>query len=38
MKVMNEIQADVKGVIVDMLAKNGQTVEYGQPLFKVKKS
>lgn len=38
MKVMNEIQADVEGVIVDILVKNGQTVEYGQPLFKVKKS
>ncbi|MDR0595853.1 MAG: acetyl-CoA carboxylase biotin carboxyl carrier protein [Puniceicoccales bacterium] len=37
MKVMNEIQADVKGIIVDVLVKNGQTVEYGQPLFKVKK-
>ncbi len=38
MKVMNEIQADVEGVIVDVLVRNGQTVEYGQPLFKVKKS
>jgi acetyl-CoA carboxylase biotin carboxyl carrier protein len=37
MKVMNEIQADVNGIIVDVLVKNGQTVEYGQPLFKVKK-
>jgi acetyl-CoA carboxylase biotin carboxyl carrier protein len=37
MKVMNEIQADARGVRVDILAKNGQTVEYGQPLFKVKK-
>jgi acetyl-CoA carboxylase biotin carboxyl carrier protein len=38
MKVMNEIQADAEGVIVDVLVKNGQTVEYGQPLFKVKKT
>ncbi|MDR1255868.1 MAG: acetyl-CoA carboxylase biotin carboxyl carrier protein [Puniceicoccales bacterium] len=37
MKVMNEIQADARGVIADILVKNGQTVEYGQPLFKVKK-
>ncbi len=38
MKVMNEIQADVDGVIIDILVRNGQSVEYGQPLFKVKKS
>jgi acetyl-CoA carboxylase biotin carboxyl carrier protein len=38
MKVMNEIQADVKGAIVDVFVKSGQTVEYGQPLFRVKKS
>ncbi|MDR2720953.1 MAG: acetyl-CoA carboxylase biotin carboxyl carrier protein, partial [Puniceicoccales bacterium] len=38
MKVMNEIEADIKGIIADILVKNGQTVEYGQPLFKLKKS
>ncbi len=38
MKVMNEIQADVAGVIVDILVQSGQTVEYGQPLFKIKLS
>jgi acetyl-CoA carboxylase biotin carboxyl carrier protein len=38
MKVMNEIQAEVKGTIIDILLENGQPVEYGQPLFKVKKS
>ncbi len=38
MKVMNEIQAEVKGTIVEILPENGQPVEYGQPLFKVKKS
>lgn len=38
MKVMNEIQAEVKGTIVEILLENGQPVEYGQPLFKVKKS
>lgn len=35
MKVMNEIHAEASGTIVEVLVKNGQTVEYGQPLFKV---
>jgi acetyl-CoA carboxylase biotin carboxyl carrier protein len=35
MKVMNEIQADVTGVIREILVQNGQPVEFGQPLFKV---
>ena len=38
MKVMNEIQAEVKGTIVEVLVENGVSVEYGQPLFKVKVS
>jgi acetyl-CoA carboxylase biotin carboxyl carrier protein len=38
MKVMNEIQAEVKGTLVEILVENGQPIEYGQPLFKVKKS
>jgi len=37
MKVMNEIQAEVAGTILEILLENGQPVEYGQPLFKVKK-
>lgn len=37
MKIMNEIQAEVKGTILDVLVENGQPVEYGQKLFKVKK-
>jgi acetyl-CoA carboxylase biotin carboxyl carrier protein len=37
MKVMNEIQAEVKGTVVEILVDNGQPVEYGQPLFKVRK-
>ena len=37
MKVMNEIQAETSGSIVEILVENGQTIEYGQPLFKVKK-
>lgn len=36
MKVMNEIQAEVEGVIEEVLVKPGQAVEYGQPLFKLK--
>ncbi|MEK8127531.1 acetyl-CoA carboxylase biotin carboxyl carrier protein [Paenibacillus filicis] len=36
MKLMNEIEAEVKGEIVQVLAENGQLVEYGQPLFLVK--
>lgn len=36
MKVMNEINAEIAGTIVDILVENGQAVEYGQPLFKVK--
>lgn len=37
MKVMNEIHAEVSGTIIEILAENGQAVEYGQPLFKVRK-
>ena len=36
MKIMNEIQAETKGTIIDVLVENGQPVEYGQRLFKVK--
>lgn len=36
MKLMNELEAEVKGSIVDILVENGQLVEYGQPLFLVK--
>lgn len=38
MKVMNEIQADIAGVVAEVLVQNGQTVEYGQPLFKIRVS
>ncbi len=38
MKIMNEIQAELKGTIVEALVENGQPVEYGQRLFKVKSS
>ncbi|MDP4096742.1 acetyl-CoA carboxylase biotin carboxyl carrier protein [Paenibacillus sp. P96] len=36
MKLMNELEAEVKGEIVEVLVENGQLVEYGQPLFLVK--
>ena len=38
MKIMNEIQAELKGTIVEALVESGQPVEYGQRLFKVKQS
>jgi acetyl-CoA carboxylase biotin carboxyl carrier protein len=36
MKLMNEIQSEVSGVIARVFVENGQPVEYGQPLFGVK--
>src|SRR5699024_4613801 len=36
MKLFNEIQAEVTGEIAEILVEDGQMVEYGQPLFKVK--
>ena len=36
MKLFNEIEAEVKGEIVEVLVKDGELVEYGQPLFLVK--
>jgi len=36
MKVMNEIRAETSGTVVERLVKNGQAVEYGQALFRVK--
>ncbi|HWL00462.1 MAG TPA: acetyl-CoA carboxylase biotin carboxyl carrier protein [Parapedobacter sp.] len=36
MKLMNEIEAEIKGQIVEVLVENGQLVEFGQPLFLVK--
>ena len=35
MKVMNEIPAGISGVVREILVKNGESVEYGQPLFRV---
>jgi acetyl-CoA carboxylase biotin carboxyl carrier protein len=36
MKLMNEIEADAAGEIVERIAQSGQPVEYGQPLFAIK--
>ncbi|RDW21962.1 acetyl-CoA carboxylase biotin carboxyl carrier protein [Oceanobacillus chungangensis] len=36
MKLFNEIEAEVKGEIVEILVEDGELVEYGQPLFRVK--
>ena len=36
MKVMNEIKAEVRGVITQILSDNSKPVEFGQPLFKVR--
>ncbi|MCK6520961.1 acetyl-CoA carboxylase biotin carboxyl carrier protein [Myxococcota bacterium] len=36
MKLMNEIESDVDGVVVEILAQNGQPVQFGQPLFRVR--
>ncbi|MEW6161311.1 MAG: acetyl-CoA carboxylase biotin carboxyl carrier protein [Verrucomicrobiota bacterium] len=38
MKVMNEIKAEVKGVITQILVENAKPVEFGQPLFKIRPS
>ena len=35
MKVMNEIKAEVKGVIAEVLVEDGKPVEYGQVLFRI---
>ena len=37
MKLMNEIQAETSGEVVRIYVENGQPVEYGQPLFGIKK-
>jgi acetyl-CoA carboxylase biotin carboxyl carrier protein len=36
MKLMNELESDVEGVVVACLAENGRPVEYGEPLFHIK--
>ena len=38
MKVMNEIKAEVKGIVREVLVENAHAVQYGQPLFKIEKT
>lgn len=38
MKLMNEIEAEYACTILEILAENGQSVEFGQKLFRIKKS
>lgn len=35
MKLMNDIESDFDGMIAEIYVKNGETVEYGQPLFRI---
>lgn len=35
MKLMNEIESEFDGTVAEVLVKNGETVEYGQPLFRI---
>lgn len=36
MKLMNEIESEFDGIVEEILVKNGDTVEYGQPLFRIR--
>ncbi len=38
MKLMNEIEADCSGTVVEVLCENGKSVEFGQKLFKIRKA
>ncbi len=38
MKLMNEIEAEVSGTVVEIYAQNGKPVEFGQKLFRIKKA
>jgi len=38
MKLMNEIESDVDGVVIKILVENGQPVEYAEPLFLIEPS
>jgi acetyl-CoA carboxylase biotin carboxyl carrier protein len=38
MKLMNEIESDAAGEVVECLVTNGQPIEYGQPLFSLRVS
>jgi acetyl-CoA carboxylase biotin carboxyl carrier protein len=36
MKVMNEIKAEVRGVVTQLLVENAKPVEFGQPMFRIR--
>ena len=36
MKLMNEIESEIEGTVVQVLVESGHPVEYGEPLFKIK--
>lgn len=38
MKLMNEIEAEMSGTVVEIYAQNGKAVEFGQKLFRIKKA
>jgi acetyl-CoA carboxylase biotin carboxyl carrier protein len=38
MKVMNEIKAEIKGIVREILVESAHAVQYGQPLFKIEKT
>jgi acetyl-CoA carboxylase biotin carboxyl carrier protein len=38
MKLMNEIEADCAGVVIEICCENGKSVEFGQKLFKVRRT
>jgi biotin carboxyl carrier protein len=38
MKLMNEIESEVDGKILEILVKNAEHVEYGHPLFRIEKA
>jgi acetyl-CoA carboxylase biotin carboxyl carrier protein len=38
MKLLNEIESEVAGTVVEILVENAQPVQFGQPLFKIRPS
>ncbi|MBX3208089.1 MAG: acetyl-CoA carboxylase biotin carboxyl carrier protein [Labilithrix sp.] len=38
MKLMNEIEAEMSGTVIEVYAQNGKSVEFGQKLFRIKKA
>jgi biotin carboxyl carrier protein len=38
MKLMNEIESEIAGTVLELLVENGKPVEYGEKLFRVRKA